>query len=148
MQPSDNLVHPKGCPVVISTPSSARVRIVGRTNADFHQRVTVKEVGREEYIFEGSGENKAMTLKGGNVESVDLGPLEADDGKFRTWTFNFQNSSSGAEDSFTASKVLRPVYHAVHDAEYKVQAMEWEISSEDNIDDDYNDAVIRLVADL
>ncbi|GAB1197489.1 hypothetical protein APSETT444_006784 [Aspergillus pseudonomiae] len=142
MQPNANMIHPEG-PVVISIPDGAKVHISGKTNADFRQRVTVEEIGRGKYIFEGSGEDKAMTLEGGD-ESVDLEPIKGSG--FRTWTINFQNSSSGAE--YRMSKVLRPVYNTVYDANYKVQKMEWEIASEDNVDDDYNDAIIRFSADI
>ncbi|KAE8347846.1 hypothetical protein BDV24DRAFT_2134 [Aspergillus arachidicola] len=144
MQPSPNMIHPEG-PVVISIPESAKIHIVGKTNADFRQRVTVEEIGKDKYIFEGSGEGKPMTLVGGS-ESVDLEPIKGTG--FRTWKIDFQNSSSGAEDSFRMSKVLRPVYNTVYDADYKVRKMEWEIASEDNIDDDYNDAIITVSADI
>ncbi|KAE8156898.1 hypothetical protein BDV40DRAFT_65087 [Aspergillus tamarii] len=146
MQPSDNMIHPEG-PVVISIPENAKVHIVGETNADFRQRVTVEEIGegKGKYIFEGSGEGKAMTLAGGK-ESVDLDAITGPG--FRTWKFNFQNSISGAEDTFRRSKVLRPVYNTVYDADYKVRKMEWKIASEDNVDDDYNDAVITVSADI
>ncbi|KAB8264080.1 hypothetical protein BDV32DRAFT_92311 [Aspergillus pseudonomiae] len=142
MQPNANMIHPEG-PVVISIPDGAKVHISGKTNADFRQRVTVEEIGRGKYIFEGSGEDKAMTLEGGD-ECVDLEPIKGSG--FRTWTINFQNSSSGAE--YRMSKVLRPVYNTVYDANYKVQKMEWEIASEDNVDDDYDDAIIRFSADI
>ncbi|KAE8362925.1 hypothetical protein BDV27DRAFT_13042 [Aspergillus caelatus] len=144
MQPSDNMIHPEG-PVIISIPKNAKVHIVGEANADFRQRVTVEEIGKGKYIFEGSGEGKAMTLAGGK-ESVDLEAIE--DPGFRTWRFDFENSISGAENSFRTSKVLRPVYNTVYDADYKVQKMEWKIASEDNIDDDYNDAIITVSADI
>ncbi|KAE8356173.1 hypothetical protein BDV28DRAFT_127769 [Aspergillus coremiiformis] len=144
MQPNENLVHPES-PVVVSIPGGARIHITGVTNADFHQKVTVQEVGREQYVFEGSGEAKSMLLRGG-AESVDLEPLAGSG--FRTWTINFQNSASGAEDSFKTSKVLRPIYNTVYDDNYNVRSMQWEIASEDNVDDDYNDAIIRIVADI
>lgn len=144
MQPTENLIHPEG-PVVVSIPEGAKIHITGMTNADFHQRVTVKEIGKEEYIFEGHGEAQPMVLKGG-ANSVDLEPIAGSG--FRTWTINFQNSSSGSDDSYRVSKVLRPIYNTVYDNDYKVRSMQWEIASEDNVDDDYNDAIIRIVADI
>ncbi|KAB8078434.1 hypothetical protein BDV29DRAFT_2815 [Aspergillus leporis] len=144
MQPSENLVHPQS-PVVVSIPGNARISITGRTNADFYQKVILKEVEKDEYIFEGTGEGKAMTLAGG-AESLSFD--STDKSALRTWTVDFQNSTTGPSGAFRASKVLRPIYKTVYDDKFKVRSMEWEISSEDNEDDDYNDAVIRIVANV
>ncbi|KAF7593804.1 hypothetical protein BBP40_010861 [Aspergillus hancockii] len=141
--PSENLLHPDS-PVVVSIPGNASIDITGRTNADFYQKVILKEVNKDEYIFEGTGEGQAMKLVGG-AESLSF--TRAEDPALRTWTINFQNAET-ADGAFRPSKVLRPIYKTVYDDKYNVKSMEWEIASEDNEDNDYNDAIIRIVANV
>ncbi|KAE8150002.1 hypothetical protein BDV25DRAFT_118860 [Aspergillus avenaceus] len=144
MQPESYMKHPENEPVVVSIPEGAKIDISGTTNADFHQRVTIKEIGKDDsYIFEGHGESAVMNLKtGGNRLAVE----RATGSGLRTWTFDFENSENQQE--YRHSKVLRPVYKTVYNNDYKVSKMEWEIVSEDNVDDDYNDAIIHIVADF
>lgn len=135
-------------PVVVSVPAEAKVGITGRTNADYHQRVTVKDVtGTTQYVFQGSGEGKPLTLHGGSDNSgVSLEPITG--GRMRTLAINFEHSSEGPNGTFTDSLALHPTTQTVHDASYNVKSMSWEIASEDNTDMDYNDAIIRIVADF
>ncbi|PLB45269.1 hypothetical protein P170DRAFT_440410 [Aspergillus steynii IBT 23096] len=147
MSANPNMVNAKQ-PVVVSIPAEAKIGITGTTNADYHQRVTVKDVtGTTQYVFQGNGEGKPLTLHGGSDNSrVSLEPITGS--RMRTLAINFEHSSEGPTGTFTDSLALNPTTQTVHDAGYNVKSMSWEIASEDNVDMDYNDAIIRIVADF
>ncbi|KAK1143435.1 hypothetical protein N8T08_006763 [Aspergillus melleus] len=147
MSANPNMVNAKQ-PVMVTIPADAKIGITGRTNADYHQKVTVKDVtGTAQYVFQGSGEGQALTLHGGSDNSrVSLEPITG--GRVRTLAINFEHSSEGPSGTFTDSLALNPTIQTVHDASNNVKNMYWEIASEDNVDMDYNDAIIRIEADF
>ncbi|TWU75111.1 hypothetical protein ED733_001470 [Metarhizium rileyi] len=136
-------------PVHITVPGTAQITVTGHTNARFYQKVTVTDVANGKiYIFTGSGENETEMKVHGSEEK---GPVLLDtlpsQPLHRTLTVLFEFSSQG-EGSLEKSAVLMPRVQCEYNGLQHLKRMSWEITSEDGVDSDYNDAVIRIVADV
>ncbi|KHN98478.1 Calcium-mediated lectin [Metarhizium album ARSEF 1941] len=149
--PADMLaLRPVEQPLWIAIPSLAKTTITGHTNARFHQRVTLTDVKLQKaYVFTGSGEDEmAMAIQGSNEKgTVQLQVLEGEQ-PYRMLSVLCEFSSQGPDGRLERSKVLAPRVLCEYQEPQLLKRMTWEICSEDGVDSDYNDSVIRITADI
>lgn len=137
-------------PVRITVPGTATISITAETNASYHQKVTVSDItGGTQYTFHGQGEGKPMQVKNQTQNDITLAAVG---NPYRTLSVFCEHSIKGEEGTFSESKVLCPRtlshYEESGSASNAPLRISWEISTEDGGDEDFNDSVIRIVANL
>uniref|UniRef100_A0A1Y1L4V8 Uncharacterized protein n=1 Tax=Photinus pyralis TaxID=7054 RepID=A0A1Y1L4V8_PHOPY len=136
-------------PFCLAVPGDAQITVTCHTNARYYQKVTVEDVANEKtFVFCGSGENETpMEVQGSKEKGVVL--LHALESKpFRTFKIDCEYSSKGPSGKFEKSDVLVPQMRCEYDKPQHLKRMSWEIFTEDGVDKDYNDSVIRIVAEV
>ncbi|KAG8413024.1 hypothetical protein J3458_013445 [Metarhizium acridum] len=137
-------------PLCVTVPGNAPITVTGHTNARYFQKVTVEDIANKTtYVFTGSGEDEtAMEVQGSKEKGVVL--LHALESKplYRTLTVLCEYSSQGPSGRLEKSAVLVPRVLYEYNGPRHLKRMSWEIFTEDGVDNDYNDSVIRIVADV
>lgn len=133
-------------PLQIPVPGSADIKITSTANAYFHQRVTVEDFGDGgTFIFHGRGEGVPMQLDNGRNQ-IELAPVRE---PYRTLSVTGTYSRSGrATDYHVEAAVKARTWADYGDDQNTPLRISWEIDTEDGEDQDFNDSVIVIVADL
>lgn len=137
-------------PFSLAVPGDAQITVTCHTNARYYQKVTVEDVtNKKSWVFFGSGEDETpMEVQGSKEKGVVL--LRALESKpfFRTLRILCEYSCQGPSGRLEKSDVLVPQMRCEYNGPQHLKRISWEIFTEDGVDKDYNDSVIRITAEV